>query len=305
MNKDNLYISPKFENAVLKNIKTDGNVTELWEFKGTKDYILLISGGPGVPNYLYPVAKYLNDNGYKVVMYNQRGTGNSINTDNDYELDSFVKDIEKIREELNIETFHIFGHSWGGLLSQLYSSKYPLNVKSLFLSNSAIGTGNDWKIMEKRVMKYNQQQSTTANWLKLGGLSGTAYIPGNIGDLSTRSLMNLVWKNYFENPAEVEDADKEWLNGVFSTAMHKTRNSIVNTESTYHSNEYNIPVTILYGEKDICEHVYDTIFSRFNNSKHIVLSNSGRLPWIQNKNEYFDILSDFYGNKSDTGANND
>jgi len=299
--KHNLYITPQFENSVLKKIETDSNVTELWEFRGEKNHILLINGGPGVPNYLYPIAKHLNDIGYKVVLYNQRGTGNSINQDGDFALASYVEDIEKIRKELNIKAFHLYGHSWGGLLSQLYFSTYPENVKSLFLSNSAIGTGSEWQTMEKKVMRYNQKQSTMLNWIKLGGLSGTSLIPGNIGDSSSRSMMNLVWKNYFESPKNVEDADQNWLNGIYSTTINETRKALINTEAFKFEHETTIPITILYGERDIYGEDYDIIFNRFNHSNNVILSNSGHLPWIQNKSAYFDILSNFYEN----GTNHD
>ncbi|KAG6834220.1 hypothetical protein H0H93_011083, partial [Arthromyces matolae] len=44
-----------------------------------------------------------------------------------------VKDIEKLREELKIEKWHVFGGSWGSTLSLAYAQTHPDRVKSLVL----------------------------------------------------------------------------------------------------------------------------------------------------------------------------
>jgi proline iminopeptidase len=44
-----------------------------------------------------------------------------------------VEDIEKIRQQLNVEQWHVFGGSWGSTLSLVYAQTYPEHVKSLVL----------------------------------------------------------------------------------------------------------------------------------------------------------------------------
>ncbi|KAK1220368.1 hypothetical protein PQX77_016859 [Marasmius sp. AFHP31] len=44
-----------------------------------------------------------------------------------------VKDIEKLREELHVEKWHVFGGSWGSALSLAYAQSHPDRVKSLIL----------------------------------------------------------------------------------------------------------------------------------------------------------------------------
>lgn len=288
------YAAPEYKNSSFRSIQYAGGTIDLWEFAGAGDSILLINGGPGVPNYLYPVAEVLNEKGFNVIMYNQRGTGGSKAAGEDFGIDSYLDDIEVIRKELNIESFHLFGHSWGGLLAQFYLSEYPQHVDSLFLSNSSTGTGEDWKVMEKKVMQYNKNQSGGTGWLKMGILSGTAFIPGPIGDSSSRALMNMVWKNYFADPASAADADANWLNGIFSRAMIETKKSILNRDAYFPVKADGIPVMILYGADDIYGGDYDVLYNRFKESSKIVLEDSGHLPWLQNPDRYFNILTDFY-----------
>lgn len=44
-----------------------------------------------------------------------------------------VKDIEKLRNQLGIEKWHVFGGSWGSTLSLAYAQAHPDRVKSLVL----------------------------------------------------------------------------------------------------------------------------------------------------------------------------
>ena len=44
-----------------------------------------------------------------------------------------MKDIEKLREELKIDKWHVFGGSWGSTLSLAYAQTHPERVKTLVL----------------------------------------------------------------------------------------------------------------------------------------------------------------------------
>jgi proline iminopeptidase len=53
-------------------------------------------------------------------------------------IDSYVEQIKKLIEHLGINEFHLYGQSWGTILSLEYYTKYPEKVKSLILSSPAI-----------------------------------------------------------------------------------------------------------------------------------------------------------------------
>lgn len=69
---------------------------------------------------------------YRVVSYNQRGCGPST-CDGTFDVEKQVADLDAIRTHLGAGQIHIFGHSWGGLLGQLYAKAHPQQVASLVL----------------------------------------------------------------------------------------------------------------------------------------------------------------------------
>ncbi len=96
------------------------------------------TGGPGGPiEYLLPLAD-LADHGYRVVMYEQTGTGKSeIPKDRSlFTVEYYVEEVEEIRRKLGLGNFHLYGHSWGGMLAQAYALNHQKNLKSLILSGT-------------------------------------------------------------------------------------------------------------------------------------------------------------------------
>ena len=110
--------------------------TIYWERCGNPDgqKILVLHGGPGggsQPRY----RRYFNPEKFDIIQFDQRGCGRSTpfselrqNTTND-----LVEDIEKLRNKLKINYWHLFGGSWGSTLSIIYAIKNPSRVLSLTL----------------------------------------------------------------------------------------------------------------------------------------------------------------------------
>ena len=85
-----------------------------------------------------------------MIRYDQRGTSRSTVRDGRFGLAEHVEDLEAIREAYEHERLSLFGRSWGGTLTQPYAGRYPERVAKLFLCNSGIGLGEDWKAMRGR-----------------------------------------------------------------------------------------------------------------------------------------------------------
>ena len=96
--------------------------------------IIFLHGGPG--GGIEPIYRqYFNPIKWRIIIFDQRGCGKSIphaelreNTTWD-----LVNDIEKIRKFLKIESWVIFGGSWGSTLSLSYSISHPKRCKALVL----------------------------------------------------------------------------------------------------------------------------------------------------------------------------
>jgi proline iminopeptidase len=96
--------------------------------------VVFLHGGPGggiLPKY----RQYFDPDHYRVVLFDQRGCGNSrpfaeLKENTTWDL---VEDIEKLRRHLNIEKWIVFGGSWGSTLSLAYAETHPQRVKALAL----------------------------------------------------------------------------------------------------------------------------------------------------------------------------
>ena len=86
--------------------------------------VILLHGGPGVPMDNSPIAEQLLQK-YQVITFEQRGTGRSLAKGATYSIEEYLDDLNAIAQHFEVEKFHLFGHSWGGLYAQIYAEKYP------------------------------------------------------------------------------------------------------------------------------------------------------------------------------------
>ena len=107
-----------------------------WERSGNPKGapILILHGGPGggsSPTY----RRYFNPSIFNIVQFDQRGCGRSTPHSElkENSTNHLIEDIEKLRRFLKIETWHVFGGSWGSTLSMIYAIEYPEKVLSLTL----------------------------------------------------------------------------------------------------------------------------------------------------------------------------
>ena len=79
--------------------------------------------------------RFFNKDKYKIVVIDQRGSGKSLPFSELRDNDTFslIKDMEAIREILNIDKWMVFGGSWGSTLSLVYAINHPDRVLKLVL----------------------------------------------------------------------------------------------------------------------------------------------------------------------------
>jgi len=106
--------------------------------------IVFIHGGPG-GGCSAKDRRFFNPEKFRIILFDQRGCGRSLPhgcLDNN-ETSYLVEDIEKIRTSLAIDSWHVFGGSWGSTLSLVYAQTHPSKVKSLTLRGIYLGREHD------------------------------------------------------------------------------------------------------------------------------------------------------------------
>jgi proline iminopeptidase len=96
--------------------------------------VLFVHGGPG--GGIDPsMRRFFDPKKWRVVLFDQRGCGKSLPFSElkDNTTWDLVEDMEKLRKELKIDKWTVFGGSWGSTLALTYAISYPGKVRELIL----------------------------------------------------------------------------------------------------------------------------------------------------------------------------
>jgi pimeloyl-ACP methyl ester carboxylesterase len=114
-----------------------------YEIHGSGDTIVLLHHGFGCTKIWKDIYPRFVEKGYRVVMYDRRGYGQSERGDDFEEFyisDTFrfesVKELAILKELLNIDSFHIIGQCEGGVVGIDYAAMYPHHVTTIVVSST-------------------------------------------------------------------------------------------------------------------------------------------------------------------------
>ncbi len=261
---------------------------KIYPKKGAETVILL-HGGPGVPDQMPEITEILQE-GYQVIYFEQRGVGESVCGDADYSMEEYIGDIDAIAGYFELKTFHLLGHSWGGLYAQIYAQKNPQRIKSLFLVSPGSGTGADWEMTKAEVMALSRKSVSSLGWMKMGINS----VLGLLGsDAAFRKLYNQVVQNYNKGYGGGGLPD-EILQKINAGPINKTAKEISSYPTLKKIDNPGFPITITYGDNDIYGESKNAVRSRFPTAEFIMIDNSGHFPWQHNPALFGKVLREFY-----------
>jgi proline iminopeptidase len=138
-------------------VKMKDGTNLFYKIFGNKgDTIIMLHGGPGQNMYgigpdLEPLA--LN---HVLLMYDQRGSGNSDAGSDTITASHHVEDLENIREQFGIQKMILVGQSWGTMLASLYTCSYPQHVTRLLFISPGPPTR---KLFDTRFMVFAKKDS--------------------------------------------------------------------------------------------------------------------------------------------------
>src|SRR5579862_4613210 len=112
-----------------------------WEVCGRPDGkpAVVLHGGPG-SGCNAGMRRLFDPAAYRIVLFDQRGSGRSTPHASDIQTDLSVNttehllaDMERLRAHLNIDRWLIFGGSWGATLGLAYAQRHPQRVSEIVL----------------------------------------------------------------------------------------------------------------------------------------------------------------------------
>ena len=137
---------PELKENFSKKIKVDDTHEIYYEESGNPNGqpVVFLHGGPGCGTS--PTCRrYFDPEFYRIIVFDQRGSGQStphacLENNDTWHI---IEDMEKIREELGIEKWLVFGGSWGSTLALCYAIKHPQRTQGLVLRGIFLGRRED------------------------------------------------------------------------------------------------------------------------------------------------------------------
>lgn len=109
-----------------------------YETYGEGEPLILIMGLGGSLEWWFLQIPALSQH-YRVVAFDNRGSGRSDKPDIPYTMEMMAKDTIGLMDVLDIPSAHIFGISMGGMIAQHIALLYPQKVKTLILGATTCG----------------------------------------------------------------------------------------------------------------------------------------------------------------------
>lgn len=248
---------------------------------GSGEPVLVCHGGPGLDHtYLMPQMGKLGKQA-RMIFYDQRACGLSghIVDSGMMRLDTFIADMEAIRQHLGLEKMSLLGHSFGGFLAMAYASRYPDRISHLILMNSMPPTYTLWQQGNDALFNHitpEQHQEITAVQ------QSDAYMLGEAKGYE--DLFRVMYKLQFDNPALIDSLnitlqpDFETTSQTFNTMMP----DMINYDFTQKLQRLKAPTLVIYGDQEAGADGAIRAFKTINPAWEVVkIAHCGHFPYIE------------------------
>lgn len=242
--------------------------------------IAVIHGGPGAPGEMAPVARELSKE-FGVLEPLQAAT-------------SLKGQVEELKDALKDHANHpviLIGHSWGALLSFIFTAHYPSLVKKLILvSSGPYEQKYAESIMGIRLGRLSEKEKEEAKQIS-NGLKNKEI--KNKNELFKR-FGKLLSKADTYDPLPVADETIECDAQIFQNVWNEAEKLRQSGQLLKLGGKIQCPVVAIHGNYDPhpAEGVQKPLSSVLKNFKFILLENCGHDPWKekQAKEKFYESL---------------
>ncbi|PJI41484.1 MAG: proline iminopeptidase [Rhizobium sp.] len=277
-------------------VDVEGRRVIAYSFGSGTETIFCLNGGPGLPcDYLREAHSCLVDHGYRVVAFDQLGTGASDRPEDEalWTIGRYVEETETVRKALGLGKVHMLGHSWGGWLAIDYALTYPENLASLILEDTVADMPH--LVVELERLRAALGSETVAMMQKheaAGSFDHPEYMAA-VTILNYRHVCRLP-----EWPAPVKRSLDDWNMGPYVTMQGP--NEFLYTGNLKDWNripdlpKIKVPVLITVGEHDeLTPACALRMKIALPGSELKVIRNASHMPFYENPGEYYPVLTGF------------
>lgn len=257
--------------------------------------LLVIHGGPGLPHdYLRSLGRLATER--EVIFWDQLGCGRSKCPPNRelWTMERSVAEVDAVVRALDLDRYHLFGNSWGGMLAQQYVlDTQPAGPASLVISNSIASIPEFAKMVAR--LKSELGPATQAA-IDRHEAAGSTHAPEYQASIRTWNETYLCRARPW--PRELEDAFRNMSAEVFETMFGPSDFHIVGTVRNWdvvdRLSEIAAPTLVLAGRYDECvpEHMWE-MHQRIPDSRFELFEASAHMPFIEEPDKFDSVMRDF------------
>lgn len=255
-----------------------------------KETVILLHGGPGAPENLSPVAEFLSKE-FQVIYFHQRGTLNSPCFSGSYSMGSYISDIDAVAAHFNLQKFHLFGHSWGGLYAQVYAQERRERLLSMFCCSPASGTGRQWAETVIAVGMFNKRKSSSQEWIAMVKNASL----GLLGSYKAYAKFYTQFSINCNKGYKVEHPVQIMVDHLNTEPMNRTNLSLLLHPTLRKLPAPGFNITVTYGDDDLFGASTKHVKARYPTAAFITITESSHFPWLHNARTFFSVLADHYG----------
>jgi proline iminopeptidase len=263
---------------------------------GSGPALVISNGGPGwTCEHIEDFGEQVASLGYRVIIYDQRGTGQSVLNRIDsttVTLNLMLADVEQIRKHLNLKTWIVMGHSFGSMLSAMYAARFPNVIEKLILLSPP---GTDLSFLSDyqanlnmrlspeelaNVRYWSSPERIEAQPAEAGYQQVVNTLSAFVNDKSKLPLLKQTINatTYTISVAQLVWSDLMWTNYDVSKQVRRYRNKCL----------------VLAGRQDaLSQHVIVETSNRFTKSQLHWLDECAHAIWVDQPDKTLEVINSF------------
>ena len=256
--------------------------------------LLALHGGPAAAHGYLTSLNDLAENGRQVIYYDQSGCGRSKAPSNPgrWTPAFFVEELQALHKYLNLEHFHLLGHSWGGMLAIYFAHTRPRGLAGLVLASSPVSIA---QFNDEIGRLLSQMPDGTRGELELGEATGRR------DTREYRKSFAQFYKRHFCRMETVPEFVRESLpqSSEVYYAMRgngalKLGGALKDVDLTPLLPGIEVPTLVTAGKYDQCTpNVVRTLLEGLADSRSIILENSGHLAHVEERETFNNAVEAF------------
>lgn len=274
--------------------------------------VIFVHGGPRGNATLFEAttAQTLANAGFYVVVYDRRGEGRSKDPAATFTFAEAAKDLNDIANQLTLRKFNIIGHSFGGIVSTMYTQAFSERVERLILVGALVAQQRTYEHILTSIAKQASEKEDIPSLEKIQQVKA---LDKNSADYRGKTYELASAYGYFKMPNPTEEF--EIVNRRY-TQSEFFKNNIRNDQAPirFYQNEKQVNVDTtpilstlknrgvklygLYGKQDgiFSEGQLQDLQRLIGPSQFHLLDNCSHYPFVDQNKAFLDHLTQMLKN---------